>query len=492
MTSQVCTGDPIADALCQTASGIGSSVFAAGATSALDATSAWVATGASWFLAQVGGALGSSTAIDLSAPWFLERYRAIEALLAVVALPVLLLAVIGAVLRQDLGLLIRMVLVQLPLGMLLAGAAVELTTLGLGATDQLCRAVAGPTGAVLRSLTSQVATALVGSSVTGGSATPAFVLLLAAAAVALAGLALWLELVIRAAAIYVAVAFLPLVLVTMVWPALASWSRRLAETLVALVLSKLVIVVVLTMAVGALGTRSDRSFATVVSGLALLTLAAFAPFSLLRLLPLAEAGAVAHLEGLRQRGTRAVAGTAGRRVVDVALAAAGGPAALGPTAPMVPTPNGPPVGVRSTANPIPGDGPNGPIGPPPTRPAPGPGGSGGSTPTSTGPAPTGASPTMGPAGRSSEEKPTTLEPTDARGPLPTRPAPSSSIREPMDRGRLRWPRDDPPDDLDPAPLPPPSAPPSRRPPSLVIGRDATGPVIRPARPEDHGDAGSRA
>ena len=82
MPSQVCTGDPIADALCQTASGIGSSVFAAGATSALDATSAWVATGASWFLAQVGGALGSSTAIDLSAPWFLERYRAIEALLA--------------------------------------------------------------------------------------------------------------------------------------------------------------------------------------------------------------------------------------------------------------------------------------------------------------------------------------------------------------------------------------------------------------------------
>ena len=496
MPSQVCTGDPIADALCQTASGIGSSVFAAGATSALDATSAWVATGASWFLAQVGGALGSSTAIDLSAPWFLERYRAIEALLAVVALPVLLLAVIGAVLRQDLGLLIRMVLVQLPLGMLLAGAAVELTTLGLGATDQLCRAVAGPTGAVLRSLTSQVATALVGSSVTGGSATPAFVLLLAAAAVALAGLALWLELVIRAAAIYVAVAFLPLVLVTMVWPTLASWSRRLAETLVALVLSKLVIVVVLTMAVGALGTRSDRSFATVVSGLALLTLAAFAPFSLLRLLPLAEAGAVAHLEGLRQRGTRAVAGNAGRRVVDVALAAAGGPAALGPTAPMVPTPNGPPVGVRSTANPIPGDGPDGPVGPPPTRPAPGPGGSGGSTPTSTGPAPTSPSPspspTVGPGGRSSEGGSTRLEPTDARGALPTRPAPSSSIQGPMDSGRHRWPRDDPPDDLDPAPLPPPSAPPSRRPPSLVIGRDATGPVIRPARPEDHGDAGSRA
>ena len=502
MPTALCTGDPVTDALCQSATGAGSAVFTAGATSALDATSAWVAAGASWFLAQVGGALGSSTRIDLSAPWFLERYRAIEALLAVVALPVLILAIIGALLRQDLGLLIRSVLVQLPMGMLLAGAAIELTTLALGATDQLCRAVAGPTGGVLRSLTTEVASALVGASATGGTATPAFVLLLAAAAVAVAGLVLWLELVIRSAAIYVAVAFLPLVLVTMIWPALASWSRRLVETLMALIVSKLVIVVVLTMAVGAMGTRPGRTFATVVSGIALLTLAACAPFTLLKLLPLAEASAVGHLEGLRQRGQRAVTQGAPRRVVVLALASMGAPAGVGPDAPLHPTPNGPPAGVRSTRDPMASAAPShpdGPAGPPPTRPAPGtpaPGGSGpGGSPAT--PARRGVG-----AGRGASRP---IEGTDPHapmsGPLPTRPAPgtaeqprviptaSTTVAHDPSMGeavaRPRWPRDDPVDgfdgvgDLDPPPHPAP-----RRRPSLVIGRDDTGPVIRPAGPED--------
>ncbi len=500
MPLPICTGDPITDALCQGATDVGSAVFTAGATSALDATSAWVASGASWFLGQVGGALGSSTRIDLSAPWFLERYRALEALLAVVALPVLLLAIIGALLRQDLGMLIRSVLVQLPLGMLLAGAAVELTTLALGATDQLCRAVAGPTGSVLRSLTGEVASALVGASAPGGTGTPAFVLLLAGTAVALAGLVLWLELVIRAASIYVAVAFLPLVLVTMVWPTLASWSRRLAETLAALVLSKLVIVVVLTMAVGAMGTRPGRDFATVVSGIALLVLAAFAPFTLLKLLPLAEASAAGHLEGLRQRGQRSVTQGLPRRAVDLALASAGAPVVLA-DAPLHPTPNGPPAGVRSTADPLgPSAGPGsaGSRGPLPTQPAPG-------APSGDGSPSTGTSPS-GPAegSRTSGPPPTAPAPGSTGagsgpGPVPTRPAPGSSSPSapaPAPSGlegsspspRPRWPRDDPPEGVDevverrrPAPRP------ATRPPTLEIGRDATGPVIRPVRPKGDTD-----
>jgi len=484
-----CTGDPVTDALCHTASGVGSTVFTAGATSALDAMGAWVASGASWFLAQIGGALGSSTTIDLSAPWFVERYRAMESIVAVVALPVLVLCVLGALVRQDVGTLVRAAFVQLPLGMLLAGAAVELTTLGLAATDQLCRAVAGPTGGVLRSLTGEVSAALTSSSVATGAGTPAFVLLLAGAAVALAGLALWLELVIRAAAIYVAVAFLPLVLVTMVWPALASWSRRLAETLVVLVLSKLVIVVVLTMAVGALGTRSGRDLSTVISGLALLSLAAFAPFTLLRLLPLAEASAASHLEGLRQRGTRAVTQSAPRRVVDLALAAAGGPAAAGPDAPLAPTPNGPPAGVPSTRDPMAGaEGPGGPLGPPPTRPAPG---SGGATGTA---APRGTRPPTWPStAPSSRPGPTAPAPRDSGsgppsagiGPVPVHRAPTAVASS--DPGRPRWPRDLPAEEPGPEAPPPPASRP-RRAPSLVIGRDATGPVIRPATPEDRPDA----
>ena len=65
---------------------------------------------------------------------------------------------------------------------------------------------------------------------------------------------LWLELLIRSAAVYVAVLFLPLAIATLVWPAVSHWCRRLVETLAALILSKFVIVAVLSLAAGALSS----------------------------------------------------------------------------------------------------------------------------------------------------------------------------------------------------------------------------------------------
>jgi hypothetical protein len=139
---------------------------------------------------------------------------------------------------------------------------------------------------------------------------PPFVLLVVALLVVLGALALWVELLIRSAAVYVAVLFLPLALGSLVWPAISHWCRRVVDALAALILSKFVIVAILSLAVGALasGTGSGSSSATggggvstVLAGAALLLLAAFSPYTLLRLVPLAEAGAISHLEGLRHR-----------------------------------------------------------------------------------------------------------------------------------------------------------------------------------------------
>jgi hypothetical protein len=129
--------------------------------------------------------------------------------------------------------------------------------------------------------------------------------------VATAAFVLWLELLVRAAAVYVAVLFLPLAMATLVWPSVAHWCRRLVETLTALILSKFVIVATLSLAASAVGSGTagtgdaGSGFASVLAGGALLVLATFVPFSILRLIPLVEAGAVGHLDGVRQR---AVAG----------------------------------------------------------------------------------------------------------------------------------------------------------------------------------------
>jgi hypothetical protein len=137
---------------------------------------------------------------------------------------------------------------------------------------------------------------------------PGFVLFLGSLFVALAALVLWLELVVRAAAVSVAVLFLPLALAALVWPSVAHWCRRLADTLVALILSKLVVAAVLSMAasmvaggVGVSASGNGGGFASVVTGMAMLFVAILAPFTLLRLVPAVEAGAVAHLESTRHR-----------------------------------------------------------------------------------------------------------------------------------------------------------------------------------------------
>ena len=59
--------------------------------------------------------------------------------------------------------------------------------------------------------------------------------------------------IIRDAAIYICVFFLPLTFVAMIWPATSRWARRLVELLVAIILAKFVIVAILSLA-----TRRDH------------------------------------------------------------------------------------------------------------------------------------------------------------------------------------------------------------------------------------------
>jgi hypothetical protein len=314
--------------------GIGSSIFSAGANAALNAVAHWVASGSAWLLGQIGAALGATTQVSLSAPWFVTRFRSMEGLFALFALPLLLVSALQALFQQRASILLRAALVQLPLAAILAGAAVELTSMALAATDELSSAVASSGTDELGSLTGSLANVLVQSTTATGTPIPTFITMLCAAVVAVAALVLWVELVLRAAAIYVVVLFLPLALACSIWPALSSWCRRLVETLAALILSKLIVVVVLVAAVGALGDQAGRGFSTIVTGIALLVLATFAPFTLLKLLPLFEATAALQLEGLRQRGTAAVVHGPPRQAAAMALDHLGSSAPLAAPAAM--------------------------------------------------------------------------------------------------------------------------------------------------------------
>ena len=252
-------------------------------------------------------------------------------LAAVVVLPMLLCAVVQSVYRQSPSRCSARPWSSCRLALLLTAAVVQLVQLALAATDALSTAVASSGRAPTSARPCRPGRGPRAQTATGPSV-PAFVVLLGGLLVAFGAFVLWVELLVRAAAVYVAVLFLPLALASLVWPAISHWCRRLVDTLVALVLSKFVIVAILSLAVGALASGTGTGFAAVLAGGALLLLAAFTPFTLLRLMPAVEAGAALQLEGARHRVRQSL--PAPRTAASFALRAAGaGPSSLVPGGP---------------------------------------------------------------------------------------------------------------------------------------------------------------
>jgi hypothetical protein len=100
--------------------------------------------------------------------------------------------------------------------------------------------------------------------------------------------------VIRDAAIYIAVFFLPLTFIAMIWPATSRYAKRLVEFLIAVILAKFVIVAIIGLASAALTnsiSAEGQVFERMIAGAALLVLAAWSPFALLRLIPMMEIAA---------------------------------------------------------------------------------------------------------------------------------------------------------------------------------------------------------
>jgi hypothetical protein len=257
---------------------------------------------AHWAMTETWKSLSASTAPVLSGPAFRPEFQVMVVVAASVILPMLFVGIVQSIVRQDGSALLRSALIRTPFALVFTGVAVGLVSVCLSATDEASGALLSIAGDPARKLFNGLGTAIVGATVTqqgiGAS-------LLVAGTMALVAFVLWVELAVRSAAVAAATLFLPLALAGLAWPATTHWARRLGETIAGLVLMKLVIAGVLALAAAALGHLGGVS--EIVEGIALLGLATFTPFALLRLIPMIEAGAVAHLEGAHHRATGAAA-----------------------------------------------------------------------------------------------------------------------------------------------------------------------------------------
>ncbi len=267
--------------------GLAQSATKAVAGFALSNIAAWVLTGTEDALRQVASAIGATTSPNLQSTWFSSTYWRVAALAALLTVPFISAAALQALARSDLALLAKSVFGYLPLSLIGVSLAAPLTMLLLAATDQMSSAVSATGirgGAQFLDQAAGVAGSL---SAADGSLFFAVIIGLFAI---LASLALAVELLVREAAVYVVVLMLPLAFAAMVWPARRVWAIRLVELLVSLILSKFVIVAVLSLAGAALASGANQ-LSTLLTAMALVMFATFAPWALMRILPFTELAA---------------------------------------------------------------------------------------------------------------------------------------------------------------------------------------------------------
>lgn len=257
--------------------------------------------GAIWLIGKITDLIDATTSPNLLSRGFVAQYGQMAGIAALLAAAMLLLAVIDGLARGDMGMLGRVVAINLPLAFIATTSAYVVVQLLLGVTDQMSHAVAQSTGAnthqFLHGATEGLSKAGAAGGASGGPAggsagaagVPVFAVIIAALVSIVAGFFLWIELAMRDAAVYVVALFLPMALATSIWPRWSGALRRTVELLVAVIASKFVIVSIIALAAGLLAQNEGR-FEHVIAAAALLLLACFAPLMLIKLVPFAEGG----------------------------------------------------------------------------------------------------------------------------------------------------------------------------------------------------------
>jgi hypothetical protein len=311
-----------AKAVTGAATGAAGNLVASAGDSALRSFTSAVASAGKWFLNKVGSLINGTTSPNVvSAGWFTSQYRVMLALAVLIALPVLFVSVAQSVVRADGMQALRSAFIYLPIAGILSAVGPALAQMLINASDWMSAALGANASADAQRFMNDAGTALAGLGAgTVNPAAPVFGVLLGAMIVVLGAFSIWLELLLRAAAIYISVLFLPFALAAMIWPAGWRWCKRLIEFLIAIIFAKVFIVAIVNLAAAGLarGGLGDK-FEGVLAGGALLLMAAFTPVALLKLIPLAEAAVVtagAQRAALRQATHGATALTTSSSVVS--------------------------------------------------------------------------------------------------------------------------------------------------------------------------------
>ncbi len=257
-----------------------------GAASLVAAPFDWLAqalgAAAGWLFEAVWSVFDTTTLVDVTKPGYIAVYNLLFGIAVFVMLIFFCLQLITGLIRRDPTALTRAAL-GLAKSVLGSFVVITLTALLLEVVDQLCIGIVQAAGETTESMGDKIALlagGLVGINIAAPGVGAIITIFMAGLAITAAAI-VWLSLLVRKALLLVAVVFAPLAFSGASWDASRGWIGKWAMFVVALICSKLVLVVMFLVAVTQVSAPIDADLASVsdpIAGIVLMAMAAFAPY----------------------------------------------------------------------------------------------------------------------------------------------------------------------------------------------------------------------
>ncbi len=257
-----------------------------GAASLVAAPFDWLAqamgAAAGWLFEAVWSVFDTTTLVDVTKPGYIAVYNLLFGIAVFVMLIFFCLQLITGLIRRDPTALTRAAL-GLAKSVLGSFVVITLTALLLEVIDQLCIGIVQAAGETTESMGDKIAllaAGLVGINIAAPGVGAIITIFMAGLAITAAAI-VWLSLLVRKALLLVAVVFAPLAFSGASWDASRGWIGKWAMFVVALICSKLVLVVMFLVAITQVSAPIDADLASVsdpIAGIVLMAMAAFAPY----------------------------------------------------------------------------------------------------------------------------------------------------------------------------------------------------------------------
>ena len=269
---------PVLSEVCDTAGDAAASLV----TAPFDWLAQAMGEAARWMFESVWSLIDSTTMVDVTSGHYTRVYNILFGVAVFVMLGFFLLQVIGGMIRREPAALSRAAL-GLAKSILGSFVALALLTTALEITDQLSIGIIHAAGTTMDQMGGRVAllaAGLVGLRITAPGAGAIITIFVAGLAIGAAFL-VWMSLLIRKALLLIAIVFAPIALAGSSWDHTRQWVSRWATFVIALILSKLVVVVIFLIATAQVSAPINadlQSVSEAIAGVVLMLVAGFAPY----------------------------------------------------------------------------------------------------------------------------------------------------------------------------------------------------------------------